>query len=342
MTDEHRRHRLPPRAHIQPRRRDGGYIDRVDPLTGAVVDADSNRSMTRAARLAFLITPSASVRIMPSFMYQSVDVHDSPSFFVDLSDTGSGAFRNGKLLRQPAADAFSLSALKMQQIWDAVELTSITSWFDRKASGTADTTNVVGATFGGFGSPLGTAYPAAHSDALPTQLGTHDDQFTQEVRIASRKGAAPLGWLGGVFYSHVRQNTTSDSYPILSPQTPSITYQTHATYAELAGFANATLRFSSRWRSFAGLRLTRARTEVGTRADGVIYPTPGLAQADLLETPFTPRLGLMYEDGPRHVVYASASKGFRTGGTNPVRPILCDPRGARSMMTSVPRVTVPE
>lgn len=308
--------------------RDGGYIDRVDPLTGATVESDSNRSATGAARLALLVAPSASLSITPSFMYQSVEVHDSPSFFVGLSDPGSGTFRNGKLLRQPASDAFSLSALKIQQTWGAADFTSITSWFDRKASGTVDTTNAVGAIFGEFDSPLGPAYPTSYADAVPTQLGAHEGQFTQELRIASRDGAAPLSWLGGVFYSHVRQNTTTVAYPILAPQAPYITYVTQATYAELAAFANATLRFSSHWRAFAGGRVTRARTEVAAYAQGLIYPTPGLARADLVETPLTPRFGLMYEDGPGHVLYVSAAKGFRTGGTNPVRPIICDPGSA--------------
>lgn len=309
-------------------RRDGGYIDRVDPLTGENVDTDANRSTTRAARLAFLIEPSTSFRITPWFMYQSVDLHDSPSFFVDLSDPASGRFRNGKLLRQPAADAFSLSALKIQATWSAAELTSITSWFDRTASGTVDTTNAVGALFGGFGSPLGRAYPTSYADAVPTQLDAHEEQATQELRVASRGGAAPLSWLGGVFYSHVRQSTGSVTYSIVALQAPDISYATQAIYAELAAFANATLRVSSRWRAFAAMRVTRARTEVAAHAEGLDYPTPGLAQADLLETPVTPRFGLAYEDGPEHLVYATAAKGFRTGGTNPVRPSICDPTSA--------------
>ncbi|HEX8756992.1 MAG TPA: TonB-dependent receptor [Steroidobacteraceae bacterium] len=311
-------------------RRDGGYVDRVDPLTGATVERGANRSTTRAARLALQIEPNDSLSITPWFMYQSVDEHDSPSFFVGLSDPGSRVFRNGKLLRQPAADAFSLSALKVRQSWDGAELTSITSWFDRTASGTVDTTNAVGALFGGFGSRLGPPYPTSYADAVPTQLGARDGQFTQEVRIASRDGAAPLSWLGGVFYSHVRQNTATVSYTILAPQAPYITYAAQATYAELAGFVNATLRFSSHWRAFAGGRVTRASTEVTARAQGLIYPTPGLALADLAETPLTPRFGLMYEDGSGHIVYASAAKGFRTGGTNQVRPSICDPTSTQS------------
>ncbi len=39
-------------------RYDGGWIDRVDPTTLAVVDKDANRANTVAARLAFLIQPN--------------------------------------------------------------------------------------------------------------------------------------------------------------------------------------------------------------------------------------------------------------------------------------------
>lgn len=305
--------------------RDGGYVARVDPLTGATLDPAANRSTTRAARLAFLIEPSASIRITPSVMYQSTDLHDSPSFFVDLSDAGSGSFRNGKLLRQPASDTFSLSSLKVQAAWAASELTAITSWFDRTTGATVDTTNTTGAQFGGFGNPLGPAYPSSYANAVPTQLAGQQHQFTQEIRLSSRDVTAPVGWLAGLFYSHVRQETTTVSYSILAPRSPYITYQTQNGNADLAAFGDLTLRFSSRWRGFAGARLTRARTEVSAQALGFVYPTPGLVQAVLHETPLTPRLGLIYQDGPGHLFYATAAKGFRTGGTNPVRPDMCEP-----------------
>lgn len=306
-------------------RRDGGYIDRVDPLTGAMVEAASNRSATTAVRLALLIEPGASIRVTPSFMYQSMDLHDSPSFFVDLSDPRSGAFENGKLLRQPASDSFSLGSLKIQKTWAASQLTSITSWFARTTRATVDTTNATGAQFGGFGNPRGPAYPTSYADAVPTQIGGHQYQFTQEVRLASGDGAAPVSWLAGLFYARVRQRTASVSYSVLDPQAPYITYRTDDGSTDMAAFGNLTLRFSSQWRAFAGARLTRARTEVATQALGFVYPAPGLVHADLHETPLTPRFGLTYEDGPEHLFYATAAKGFRTGGTNPVRPDMCEP-----------------
>lgn len=306
-------------------RRDGGYVDRVDPLTGATVDSDANRSTGRAARVAFLIAPGAAIRVTPSFVYQSTNLHDSPSFFVGLSNPGNGVFRNGKLLRQPASDAFSLTSLKFQATWAAAELTAITSWFDRNASATVDTTNVIGAEFGGFGNPLGPPYPTSYAEAYPTQLGAEQRQLTQEVRLGSRDRAAPITWLAGIFYSHVRQDTMSGTISVIAPQVPIILYGTRDTNVDLAGFADVTLHFSRRWRAFGGARITQARTEVLADAVGMSYPMPGLVHANLQETPFTPRFGLTYEDDPEHILYASAAKGFRTGGTNPVRPASCDP-----------------
>src|ERR1700689_5232629 len=52
-------------------RYDGGWIDRIDPTTLAVVDKDANHANTVAARLAFLIQPNDSLKITPSVMYQN-------------------------------------------------------------------------------------------------------------------------------------------------------------------------------------------------------------------------------------------------------------------------------
>src|SRR6195256_1559227 len=47
-------------------RYDGGWIDRIDPTTRAVVDRNDNRANSVAARLAFLFQPIEGVRITPS------------------------------------------------------------------------------------------------------------------------------------------------------------------------------------------------------------------------------------------------------------------------------------
>src|SRR5271170_5417876 len=61
------------------RRADGGFIDRVDPFTGATIDANANRSVSEVFRGALLFAPSDTLRIVPSLTYQSENVHDTSS-----------------------------------------------------------------------------------------------------------------------------------------------------------------------------------------------------------------------------------------------------------------------
>jgi len=111
----------------------------------------------------------------------------------------------------------------------------------------------------------------------------------------------------------------------VTPRAPYIVYDTHNGSTDLAAFGEVMIRLSSRWRALAGARLTRARTEVSTGAQGSVYPVPGLVHVVLDETPLTPRFGLVYTDGPEHLLYVTAAKGFRTGGANPIRPDRCEP-----------------
>ena len=62
-------------------RHDGGWIDRVDPTSRAVVDPRANRGNAMAARLAFLWQPSENVAITPSVMYQNSRKHDQSTFW---------------------------------------------------------------------------------------------------------------------------------------------------------------------------------------------------------------------------------------------------------------------
>src|SRR6202035_2647657 len=85
-------------------RDDGGYVNRIDPFTGAVVDADANRSASRAVRVSMAFEPNDSLRMTPSFSYQSMNLHDTPAFYADPPSRRAGIPDNGKLLRQPAVD----------------------------------------------------------------------------------------------------------------------------------------------------------------------------------------------------------------------------------------------
>jgi hypothetical protein len=46
-------------------------LDRIDPFTGASIDANANRLLSNTARVALALAPSDSVRIAPSLTYES-------------------------------------------------------------------------------------------------------------------------------------------------------------------------------------------------------------------------------------------------------------------------------
>jgi len=51
-------------------RRDGGWIDRIDPTTLSIVDPNANHDDTTVLRIAALWQPNETLRITPSFFYQ--------------------------------------------------------------------------------------------------------------------------------------------------------------------------------------------------------------------------------------------------------------------------------
>lgn len=129
-------------------RTDGGYIDRIDPFTGARVDANANRSESKAARIAIAYRPIESFTITPSINYQSQQTHDSSTFYEALSNPQEGVFKSGRLLQQPTSDSLYLPSVKVEANLGFADLTSVSSYYHREASTLFDNTNLLGALLG--------------------------------------------------------------------------------------------------------------------------------------------------------------------------------------------------
>jgi iron complex outermembrane recepter protein len=306
-------------------RDDGGYVNRVNPFTGATVDTDANRSSSRALRAAVVFAPTESLRITPSFSYQSVGLDDSPIFYPSLSNPSAGVLDNGKLLRQPSTDGFTLASLKIEQQFRFAELTMVTSYVDRLAQAMFDATNEAGILFfGGYGNPLGPGFPASYADAVPDMLSLHESQQSQEVRLTSADPEAPIQWVAGQFYSLARQIHTEDIYEIATPRNSGYYNSDHATDTIVAAFAHVNARMSRYWTLSAGIRVDRTRSEETTYAGGFAYPdllpiTHGITY----ETPLTPQFSLSYKPNETNFFYATIAKGFRIGGVNTQIPASC-------------------
>jgi iron complex outermembrane receptor protein len=317
-------------------RDDGGYIDRISPFTGAVVDRNANQSAIKAIRLSFAIEPD-SLRITPSLAYQRAQIGDSPNYYVYLSDPSAGVWRNGKLLSQPAVDAFTFASVKVEARLGAAELTAVTSYFDRTETATIDSTNQAGAEFGGYGNPLGPEYPTSYADAAPSLTALHQTVASTEVRVNSVNEQARLKWTAGIFFSRALQDERLDTYYIVAPANPGILSNDQSTDVILAGFGNLDLALSQNVRATVGIRVDHSRSEFSDYSGGFVFAgsgVPPFARGVTNATPVTPQFNLVYEAAEPSMLYATVARGFRIGGANIGLPAVCGPFAAPSSYAS--------
>src|ERR1700693_5417714 len=112
-------------------RYDGGWIDRIDPTTGALVDKNANHANTVTARLAFLIKPLDGLRITPSVAFQNSRKHDFSTYWPAYTDVSSGNFKNATPERLPDPDRYYLPALKIEADLGPAEFISNSSYYNR-------------------------------------------------------------------------------------------------------------------------------------------------------------------------------------------------------------------
>jgi outer membrane receptor protein involved in Fe transport len=308
-------------------RHDGGYVDRIDPFTGATIDADANHSASKLIRFNVAFEPDDCFRIEPGFSYQSVGLHDTPTFYVNQSAPAMGVLDNGKLLDQPSIDEFNMGSVRMTARLGGANLTVVTSYFDRTAAATVDQTNAAGiGYFGGFGNPLGPEFPTSYSDAIPSLLSDHQIQESAEMRIASSDPSGPWTWLGGVFYSRLRENSTADTYAITAPANPGILTDGGDLIHENSIFGYGRWSFTPQWAAGMGLRLGWTHSRGWSRTGGFANAgdAPFAVSSDREMLPPTPRFDLSYQPDSLNLFYATVARGFRSGGINSNRPVYCD------------------
>jgi iron complex outermembrane receptor protein len=209
-------------------------------------------------------------------------------------------------------------------------LTSITSFFDRAAMATVDSTNAAGVYYyGGYGNPLGWAYPTSYANAIPSLVTLHQIQWSEELRVASADSAARLTWLAGVFYLKRRENNFRDTYAIVAPTVPGILTDEDDSNTEISAFGLARWSFTSRLGLGAGLRIGRLHNEAYDRSGGFANTgaAPVSAASDHERLPPTPRFDLTYQLNSQNFFYAALAKGFRSGGSNGLPEVAC-PAGA--------------
>jgi iron complex outermembrane recepter protein len=205
-------------------RRDGGWIDRVNPTAddpqSSIVERNANHADNVLVRLAMLWAPNDTWKITPSVYFENRHVADVSSYWPIYSNPGQDRFVSGNATARQMPDKFYLPALKIQGDFGAFQLISNTSYYHRdEQTGYDGTEYNVGfyqtyisfAPFvDGVNFPLldGAGYhlPAAIANyRSPASIDNDQQNFSEEVRLQSSDSTARLLWTAGLFFSSNRQ-----------------------------------------------------------------------------------------------------------------------------------------
>jgi iron complex outermembrane recepter protein len=343
-------------------RRDGGWVDRVgyslsDPTVtlptvayANTTEKAANWQQTTTFRVALKWQPTDSVTVSPSLYYQRLQINDTAAYWLTLSNPSSGVYRNGNALTNPSTDPYWLGALKVD--WDVgfAQLVSNTSYLSRDQHSTSDYSQYLRATWTLFGL-LPNTYPPPGAQGYAT-FGDTQRNFYEEIRLASKNPNARLTWTAGAFYSHLSENIPENIYDptldaevqaftdgaaaVCDPTVPALACPGGLIYygpldkvedKQLAVFGELTYKITDTFKATLGLRyskldFTGSLYEYGPFL-GAATPLGGESSAS--EKPVTPKAALAWQPNRDNLIYASASKGFRPGGVNPVVADFCSP-----------------
>lgn len=327
-----------------------GYIDQVSPTTGAVVASGINDENDTVVRMAMKWTPTLNLTLTPTLYYQQVNTGDISVAYAALPEN-----ETSKTIREPGSDQLIVPSLTANYAMDIGDLTSVTSFFQRKFDRTQDGT-LENSPY--LSTQINTAqYPQYQSLAntiagLPSAiiLGNQVRQFSQEVRVTSHPydaSVSPFTWLAGAYVADQHTNIvendpiyginaafaaanadpTSNSNVLAGavsagfPNDDSYYSGRHYHDKQQAIFGEGNYYFTPTLHATVGLRYLKA-TDSLDREGALYYNNDGSNDGNSSSTATTtgnkatPKFALTWEVDKTDTLYASAQEGFRLGGSN--------------------------
>jgi len=302
-------------------RQDGGYIDRVDPITAVPLELDANSAERDGFSTAVVFKLGPGFSITPGFDYQSVDINDSSAFFTFLSSPGDGVLRSGKYLSQPYFDRYRLPSLKIVGELGPARLVAEGAFLNRWAYAFADTTNN-GITSGPCAVvPAGQLCLGSLARANGVPLSLEQRVLSQLIRVESTDPAARVRWLVGAQYLHAHYDGVQDLVTEALSEGGGVNGRLYPNLSTLqvAAFGQVDVRLPKGFTATAGLRTERMSYDsfslILARSDPAVFSQLSYSAHDETNE-VAPHLALNYQPDARHLYYVSAAKGYRMGGAN--------------------------
>lgn len=345
-------------------RYDGGWVDRVsytrpdpaDPLSlpvyAATSDTNTNWSYTKTARAALKWQANENLSIEPSIYVQELHINDTAAYWEAISNPSAGVYRNGNALTNPSTDPFYIAAIKLNGDLGFATLSSNTSYYSRDQHSISDYTQYLRATWFLF-QELPNGYPQK-GDGGYAVFGDKQNNFYQEIRVASKDAAATVTWNGGVFFAHTNENIPENIYdPTLNAETAAYVGEPpggpftacpaatpcpgglislgpldRIVEKQIALFGELSWKIVDTVKATVGLRVSKIDIDGASAVSGAfsvlpLYPLTVLT-ASSSEKPVTPKFALAYQPDRDDMYYISAEKGYRSGGVNAPVSFSCD------------------
>jgi outer membrane receptor protein involved in Fe transport len=326
-------------------REEGGYIDRVNPVTDQLADRNANDGNALVSRGALLFQASDDLTISPAVYFQrkydgdrGFSWEDAPPF---TNNQAAPRFTDYAQVAQPTNDTFVLPSLDIGYDLGGVLLKSSTSYFRRAYDDTFDATSF---DLSGLLPNGGITLPGSPDYLATGVYQMRQSNWTQEVRLTSNDTPdSRFSWvLGTYFQNNVsrNQNTIAEPFDRLANylyeyyyQQPgnSLSYFGEAPVdgkysyidrisvleTDIAAFGNLTYQPLPGLKISAGLRVARSKYSYNDFQDGPYGPAaPTNYSGSKAEIPVTPRFALSYQVTPQQMVYTTAAEGYRIGGAN--------------------------
>jgi iron complex outermembrane receptor protein len=319
-------------------REHGGYSENI--TTGAELDDEDNWSV----RGQLLFTPGDATRILLAYDYVTDDTAGNARVPYPVFDTGQvGAANNlalAALRRIWPAGSDLRKAYSVPESFQERDINGLTARLESDASyGTwtllggwrkvelAWYEDLDGLKPFGF-PPVTPPFPQPYGWVLQNRDVADEDaeQYSVEARLASPSDSR-LQWVAGLYYfteNVKREESFLTQFSLLAAAGGDVTFVQDVDSSTYAAFGQLTYPFTDHFSLTAGLRYSQDDKDAHQVAlnNNPADPTPGIPlfpgqpydiKADDSWDATTGKLGLDFRTGSGQLVYASVSKGFKSG-----------------------------
>ncbi|WP_262690082.1 TonB-dependent receptor [Kordiimonas aestuarii] len=288
----------------------GGYVDQVNPATGALIaeDVDGSENLGYAADLLFTPTEELSIRL--KYMKQETDYGIDSGVQLLTYTSDESMFGGYTTIGAPGENYldYEIMSGSINYEFDSVTLTSTSSRVEYKFGGVSDLTAAYGPVVDFYdGRDPGT------TTSVLLDLLAGSEKFVQEVRLTSER-MGNFEWIAGLYYSE--EDTINNQDVISTPAFDLLTIAFPSNYKEFAGFGDVTYYFNEKFDVTAGVRLSKNKTTLSYVSTGLLLGDAVFESDPIKDTVDTYLFSARYRPTDNLSLYTRVASGYRPASAN--------------------------